>query len=62
MRACHRAELGSFREPMEDLVPLFGTDPSTTPEDPDEMPTAVIGMRGSAVYEINQYLFERSRH
>ena len=47
---------------MENLVPLFGTVPSPTRQEPDEMPTAVIGMRGSAVYEINQYLFERSRH
>lgn len=62
MRASRRVEFGSFRERREDLVPLLGTDTSPTSQGPDETPIAVIGVRGSAAYQINQYLFERSRH
>lgn len=62
MRASRREENGSFRERMDDLVPLLGSEDPATSRDPDEAPDIIIGARGSIAYRINQYLFERSRH
>ena len=56
----HRVDDGSFRERVEDLVPLLGTERSPMNKIRVETPTAVAGLRGSAAYRINQYLFDRS--
>ena len=56
-----RVEYGSFRAGMDKLVPLIGTGPVFLGDEPEDAPQAVVGVRGSAAYQVNQYLFEHSR-
>jgi hypothetical protein len=61
MRANRRIiQDGSFREPVEDLVPLIGTDAPPMAKSPVKPPRAAAGLRGTVAHHINQYLFERS--
>ena len=57
-----RVEYGSFRERLDELVPMLGLDPSPMGQDAEETPRAFAGPRGSAAYVINQFLYEHSRH
>ena len=61
MRASRRIRQdGSFRERVEDLVPLIGTEASPTGKDPVKPPRAAERLRGTVAHQLNQYLFERS--
>lgn len=57
-----RAEHGSFRARSDELVPMVGLETSPMAQSPAEPARAVVGLRGSAAYRINQYLFDRSLH
>jgi hypothetical protein len=61
MRASRRIiQDGSFRERVEDLVPLIGTDASPTAKSLVKPLKAAAGLRGTVAHQLNQYLFERS--
>jgi len=53
-----RVEHGSFRARSDELVALFGLASSPMRQSPAEPATAVVGLRGSVAYRINQYLFD----